>query len=85
MKRIIHLSDIHIGYKDLSTTMGDIVNRIIFTKEHSANYVIVITGDMEAMKRQRPIIIVLRMLDLQYYLCQETTIMERDLLEIVSM
>lgn len=46
MKKIIHLSDTHIGYKDLSTTMGDIVTRIIFTKEDAENYVIVATGDV---------------------------------------
>ena len=46
MKRIIHLTDTHIGYKDLSTTMGDIVTRIIFTKEKASDYVIVVTGDI---------------------------------------
>ena len=46
MKRIIHLTDTHIGYKDLSTRMGDIVTRIIFTKEDASKYVIVHTGDV---------------------------------------
>ncbi|MCP3871366.1 MAG: hypothetical protein GY703_25340 [Gammaproteobacteria bacterium] len=46
MKKIIHLSDTHIGYRDLSTKMGDIVTRIIYTKENSADYVIVHTGDV---------------------------------------
>ena len=46
MKKIIHLTDTHIGYKDLSTRMGDIVTRIIYTKENASNYVIVHTGDV---------------------------------------
>jgi 3',5'-cyclic AMP phosphodiesterase CpdA len=46
MKKIIHLSDAHIGYQDLSTKMGDIVTRIIYTKEDASNYVIVHTGDV---------------------------------------
>lgn len=46
MKKIIHLSDCHVGYKDLSSKLGDIVTRIIFTKEPASNYVIVHTGDV---------------------------------------
>jgi len=46
MKKIIHLTDTHIGYKDLSTKMGDIITRIIFTKENASNYIIVHTGDV---------------------------------------
>lgn len=46
MKKIIHLTDTHIGYQDLSTTLGDMVTRIIFTKEDASNYVIVHTGDV---------------------------------------
>ena len=46
MKKIIHLTDTHIGYQDLSTTLGDMVTRIIFTKEEASNYVIVHTGDV---------------------------------------
>ena len=46
MKKIIHLTDTHIGFQDLSTKMGDIVTRIIFTKEEASNYVIVHTGDV---------------------------------------
>jgi len=46
MKRIIHLTDTHIGYKDLSTRMGDIITRIIYTKENASDYVIVHTGDV---------------------------------------
>jgi len=46
MKKIIHLSDLHIGYKDLSKKFGDIVTRILFHKEPADNYIIVITGDI---------------------------------------
>lgn len=46
MKRIIHLTDTHIGYQDLSTRMGDIVTRIIFTKENASDYIIIHTGDI---------------------------------------
>ena len=46
MKKIIHLTDTHIGYKDLSTRMGNIVTRIIYTKENASDYIIVHTGDV---------------------------------------
>ena len=46
MKKIIHLTDTHLGYGDLSTRMGDIVTRIIFTKENASDYVIIHTGDV---------------------------------------
>nr|VFK48567.1 MAG: Calcineurin-like phosphoesterase [Candidatus Kentron sp. TC] len=46
MKKIIHLSDTHIGYKSLSKRMGDIVTRIIFHKRNADDYVIVHTGDI---------------------------------------
>lgn len=46
MKKIIHLSDIHIGYDDLTDRLDDIIARLIFTKKPPENYVIVITGDM---------------------------------------
>lgn len=46
MKKIIHLTDTHIGFENLSTRMGDIVTRIIFTKEKASDYIIVHTGDI---------------------------------------
>lgn len=46
MKKIIHLTDTHIGYKDLSSRMREIVTRIIYTKEPASDYVIVHTGDV---------------------------------------
>ncbi|MGE0084030.1 MAG: metallophosphoesterase [Desulfococcaceae bacterium] len=46
MKKIIHLSDIHIGYKDMGTRFDGIVTRMIFHKQPANNYVLVITGDI---------------------------------------
>ena len=48
MKKIIHLSDLHIGHKrqDLAKRFEGIVQSIIFVKEPAENYVIVITGDV---------------------------------------
>ena len=46
MKKIIHLSDTHVGYGDLSTRFGDIVTRMIFHKTPAENYVVVVTGDI---------------------------------------
>lgn len=46
MKKIIHLSDLHVGYENLTTTLGDIVTRMIFHKTPASDYVVVITGDI---------------------------------------
>lgn len=48
MKRIIHLSDLHTGYKkqNLTARFESIVDSIIFVKEPAEDYVIVITGDL---------------------------------------
>ena len=46
MKKIIHLSDLHVGYKDLGERFQCIADDIIFLKQPAANYVIVITGDL---------------------------------------
>jgi 3',5'-cyclic AMP phosphodiesterase CpdA len=46
MKKIIHLSDLHIGHEDLSSRFDDITNNIIFGKQPANKYVIVITGDI---------------------------------------
>lgn len=48
MKKIIHLSDLHIGFKsqDLTKRFEGIVQSIIFVKEPAEDYVIVITGDL---------------------------------------
>jgi 3',5'-cyclic AMP phosphodiesterase CpdA len=46
MKKIIHLSDLHIGYSDMYERMQHILKLICFTKPEAGNYVIVITGDL---------------------------------------
>lgn len=46
MKKLIHLTDTHLGYKDLSSRMREIITKIIFTKEEASNYIIVHTGDI---------------------------------------
>jgi predicted MPP superfamily phosphohydrolase len=46
MKKIIHLSDLHICHEDLSRRFEDITNNIIFGKQPAENYVIVITGEI---------------------------------------
>ena len=47
MKKIIHLSDLHVGYKDLGDRFMDIVERLNSLLGDSAcRYVIVITGDL---------------------------------------
>lgn len=48
MKKIIHLSDLHIGFQkqDLKKRFEGIVQSIIFVKEPAEDYVIVVTGDL---------------------------------------
>lgn len=47
MKRIIHLSDLHVGYKDFDQRFKMIIDNLIFEKgDKSQEYVIVITGDL---------------------------------------
>ena len=46
MSKIIHLSDLHIGHKELSKRAWAIANRIILYKPQSSDYVIVLTGDL---------------------------------------
>ena len=48
MKKIIHLSDLHIGFngQDLKRRLEAIVQSIIFVKESAKDYVIVLTGDL---------------------------------------
>jgi len=46
MKKIIHLSDLHIGFGDLVTRFGDMVTRMIFHKTPAEDYIVVITGDL---------------------------------------
>ncbi len=48
MKKIIHLSDLHVGYQkqDLTRRLEGIVQSIIFVKEPAEDYVVVVTGDL---------------------------------------
>ncbi len=46
MKKIIHLTDPHLGYGNLTERFRLIVRNIIFAKEPSSNYVVVLTGDI---------------------------------------
>jgi predicted MPP superfamily phosphohydrolase len=46
MKKIIHLSDLHIGYQDCGAKFRQIVSNLTFLKEPASDYIIVITGDI---------------------------------------
>jgi len=46
VKKIIHLSDLHVGYRHLAGRFEHIVEHIIFIKEPASDYVILITGDL---------------------------------------
>jgi len=47
MKRIIHMSDLHVGYRDFDERFGIICNNLIVQRGGQASdYVIIITGDL---------------------------------------
>lgn len=46
MKKIIHLSDLHVGHRDCGEKFRLIVSRIVQTMQPASDYVIVITGDL---------------------------------------
>jgi 3',5'-cyclic AMP phosphodiesterase CpdA len=46
MKKIIHFSDLHIGYRDMGERFQCISDNLIFEKEPANGYVIVMTGDL---------------------------------------
>ena len=46
MKKIIHFSDLHIGYKNMETVFQDIVINLIDKYQPASDYIIVITGDI---------------------------------------
>ena len=46
MKKIIHLSDTHVGYGDLSAKLGDVVAGLISQRTPCEDYVLVVTGDL---------------------------------------
>ena len=48
MKKLIHLSDPHVGYRgvDLGARLRELVQTLIFLKEPAADYVVLVTGDL---------------------------------------
>lgn len=46
MKKIIHLSDLHIGYRDMEERFYRLIGNIMFKMQPADRYVIVITGDI---------------------------------------
>jgi len=46
MKKIIHLSDLHVGHEDCGDKFRIIIDNIAFLKQPAENYVIVFTGDI---------------------------------------
>lgn len=46
MKKIIHLSDLHVGYADCSANFQAIIDNITFLKQPAKNYIVLITGDI---------------------------------------
>jgi 3',5'-cyclic AMP phosphodiesterase CpdA len=46
MKKIIHLSDLHVGHEDCGVRFRTIIDNIALIKQPAQNYIIVITGDI---------------------------------------
>jgi 3',5'-cyclic AMP phosphodiesterase CpdA len=46
MKQIIHLSDIHVGYRDMRERFQEIARNLIARMQPASDYVVVITGDL---------------------------------------
>jgi predicted MPP superfamily phosphohydrolase len=46
MKKIIHLSDIHVGHDDCGVKFRTIIDNIAFLKQPAENYIIIVTGDI---------------------------------------
>lgn len=46
MKKIVHLSDLHIGYKNMSDVFEGMIGRLIYLCKPANEYVVVITGDL---------------------------------------
>ena len=47
MKRIIHLSDLHIGHRDCGKKFRALVDNLASLMQPAENYIVVITGDLE--------------------------------------
>ena len=46
MSKLIHLSDLHIGHKELGKRAWAIANRIILNKPQAEDYVLILSGDL---------------------------------------
>jgi predicted MPP superfamily phosphohydrolase len=46
MKKIIHLSDLHVGHDECGKRFHTIIDNISFLKQPAADYIILITGDI---------------------------------------
>lgn len=46
MKKIIHLSDLHIGHEDCTTKFNSIVDNIIRRMQPAEDHVVIVTGDI---------------------------------------
>ncbi|MHC4725504.1 MAG: metallophosphoesterase family protein [Planctomycetota bacterium] len=46
MKKIIHLSDLHIGYEGMYERFRAVIHHLAMIKQPAKNYVVVITGDI---------------------------------------
>lgn len=46
MKKIIHLSDLHVGYEECGARFRAIIESITLRKQPAKNYIVVITGDI---------------------------------------
>ena len=46
MKKIIHLSDLHVGHEECGARFHSLIENITFLKQPANNYIIVITGDI---------------------------------------
>ena len=46
MKKIIHFSDVHIGYEGMYERFRAVINHLAMIKQPAGNYVVLITGDI---------------------------------------
>jgi 3',5'-cyclic AMP phosphodiesterase CpdA len=46
MKKIIHLTDLHIGYGELRKKFSELISNLVYSMQPAENYVVVVTGDL---------------------------------------
>jgi predicted MPP superfamily phosphohydrolase len=46
MKKIIHFSDLHVGFEHCLGHFNQVVTNLIFKKEPASDYVVIVTGDL---------------------------------------